>query len=582
MKFPMKNIRNITSVFFIALIIMTSCDEDFLNRGPLDQISDEVFFNTSTDMELYMNGFYRHPILDYGRGYTGNDYSQLIFLADMNSDNSIDESFDPRLNGTRLVPSSGGGWDYSSVRQINYFLENYKKCKDPFATYKHFLGEGYFFRAMIYFQLVQQFGDVLWYDKVLTTNSAELYDARTPRNIVVDNILSDLDSAALYMDVKSRDGGNRLDRWSALLLQSRVALYEGTWEKYHNGTAFGVSNPDPDKYLNKAVSAASEIINSGTFAIYSTGNPNEDYFNYFQLPTYSGNKEVLLWKKFDVTLKIVSERLYLGTWPRGYGITKGLADSYLCADGLPVSVSPLFQGDNSLAEESTDRDPRFKQTIFTQDAPFASDKQYADWNEGMYSQLYTKPDYNAPTGYVIRKGTSYTLSRVGAGGGSDPIILFDYAEALLNYAEAKAELGTITQADIDLSVKPLRDRVGMPNLVLASIATDPDWDFPALSPVINEIRRERRVELALVGFRWHDIARWAAADELIAGQRPKGSRWGSTIPLNPYPDDPNGLMDPYANPIPSGYGFKLNRDYLSPLPQNELTLNDKLVQNPGW
>jgi hypothetical protein len=122
----------------------------------------------------------------------------------------------------------------------------------------------------------------------------------------------------------------------------------------------------------------------------------------------------------------------------------------------------------------------------------------------------------------------------------------------------------------------------MPNLLLASIVTDPNWEFPTLSPVINEIRRERRVELALVGFRWDDIARWAAADELIAGKRPKGSGFGSSFSLNPYPDDSEGFMDPYKVSIPSGYGFNLNRDYLSPLPQSELTLNTQLTQNPGW
>ncbi len=156
---------------------------------------------------------------------------------------------------------------------------------------------------------------------------------------------------------------------------------------------------------------------------------------------------------------------------------------------------------------------------------------------------------------MIRKGTTTDLKKQNYAGEDEPIILFDYAEVLLNYAEAKAELGTISQADIDLSIKPIRDRVGMPNIMLASIAMDPGWDFPALSPVINEIRRERRVELALMGFRWNDIARWAAADELIAGKRPKGSQFGSSFALDPYPDDVNGFMDPFKAQIPSGYGF---------------------------
>jgi hypothetical protein len=200
----------------------------------------------------------------------------------------------------------------------------------------------------------------------------------------------------------------------------------------------------------------------------------------------------------------------------------------------------------------------------------------------MYNKLYTTEEFSTPTAYVIRKGYSYDLSIHDYNGEDEPIILYDYAEVLLNYAEAKAELGTLNQEDIDISIKQLRDRVGMPNLVLSSITADPNWEFPALSAAINEIRRERRVELALVGFRWHDIARWAAADELIVGKRPKGSQFGSTIPLNPFPDDANGFMDPYLPSAPNGYGFKLDRDYLSPLPQSELTLNSNLEQNPGW
>jgi len=577
----MKNIKY-TMGLFIMIIMSTSCEKDFLDKKPLDQISSAVYFRKASDLELYMNSFYQPHLLEYG-GDGGENYSQLIFLADRGTDNFIGESFDERFNGSRVVPSSGGGWNYDNVRRINYFFENYRKCEDVFESYKHYVGEAYFFRAMIYFLLVKQFGDVQWYDKVLSTDSEELYDPRTPRNVVVDHILTDLDSAAVYLDEASRDGGNRLDRWSALTLQSRVALYEGTWEKYHAGTVFGVQNPDPDKYLNKAALAASEVINSGVFTIYTTGNPDEDYYNLFDIHDYSGNSEVILWKKFDKGLGIINYRMVLGAWPRGQGITKGLADSYLCTDGLPIALSPLFQGHNTLQEVSQNRDPRFKQTIFTPDAPYAfGGEVFADWNEGMFSKLFETPDFSSPTCYIMRKGTTVDLSKQNYGGEDEPIILFDYAEVLLNYAEAKAELGTITQEDIDISIKPLRDRVGMPNPDLASIAIDPNWDFPSLSPIINEVRRERRIELACVGFRWDDLARWAAADELIAGKRPKGSAFGSSFPLNPFEDDPDGFMDPYMNQVPNGYGFRLDRDYLDPLPQSELTLNSNLTQNPGW
>jgi len=156
---------------------------------------------------------------------------------------------------------------------------------------------------------------------------------------------------------------------------------------------------------------------------------------------------------------------------------------------------------------------------------------------------------------------------------------------LLNYAEAKAELGTINQTDIDRTIKLLRDRVAMPNLILANIQTDPNWLFPGLSPVINEIRRERRVELIGEGFRWDDIARWAAADELIANKRPLGAMFNSVdypnLSQSPFPLT-NGYFDPLKARLPNGWGFNLGRDYLSPISSEELTLNPKLVKNPGW
>lgn len=581
----MKNNKYLIYLFLIIVVSLTSCNEDFLEKKPLDQISSEIFFRSSADLELYMNQFYNPSepyLIDYGDRGTGN-YSQMMFLRDLGSDNFINQSNDARLNGTRVAPASGGGWDYSNVRSINYFFENYEKCEDDFDSYKQYLGEAFYIRAAIYFDLVRKFGDVLWYDKVLTTNSPELFDAKTPRNIVIDHILADLDSAAKYLDEDSRDGGNRLNRWTALTLQSRVALFEGTWEKYHKGTVFAVENSDPTKYFNKAVSAADEIMKSGKFSIYSTGKPNEDYFDLFDIHDYAGNSEVILWKKFSRNLAIKNYRMILGAWPSGKGITKELADSYLCTDGLPIGVSSLSQGDATLEMESENRDPRFKQTIYTPDAPYAFNGiVYADYDEGVFSDLFATPDLSTPTGYHMRKGTTYDPSKQDYAGEDEPIILFSYAEVLLNYAEAMAELETISQADIDMSIKPLRDRVGMPNLVMASIVSDPNWDFPSLSPIINEIRRERRVELACTGFRWNDIARWAAADELIKGKRPKGSAWGSTFALNPYSDDVDGLMDPYIDQTPNGYGFVIDRDYLNPLPQSELTLNDNLTQNPGW
>lgn len=437
---------------------------------------------------------------------------------------------------------------------------------------------------MFYFNLLKSFGGVPWVEEVLTTSSPELYAPRAPRNVIADNIIADLDSAATYLTADKTDGASRINRWIALLMQSRVALYEGTWEKYHNGTVFGVASPEVDKYLNKAVAAAEEVMNSGLYDIYSTGNPQQDYHDLFALRDYASNKEVMFWTKMDLDLGIHSHsKLYRMETPEGYGITKEMADSYLAADGRPIATSPLFNGYADVETESQNRDPRFEQTIFTPDAPWKiqTTGTVLPFQE-LYNDLFSNSTNSSGTGYIRRKDYNANMAYHHLNFEETPSIQYRYAEVLLNYIEAKAELGTITQGDIDITINKLRDRVGMPHLQMASIETDPNWEFPALSPIINEVRRERKVELALEDFRWNDIARWAAADELIVGKRPRGTT-AAQFPNTPVlPVDENGFLDPYKNALPGGYGFKLDRDYLNPLPQGELILNENLEQNPGW
>ena len=169
-----------------------------------------------------------------------------------------------------------GNINFGPVRNINYFFDNYKRVEAnaDFEDYKQFVGEAHFFRALIYFNLLQDYGDIQWVTTELGTESPELYKARDPRNLVADNIIADLDTAAMYLTEDKTDGASRINKWMALLIQSRVALFEGTWEKYHNGTPFGVANPDPEKYFNKVIESTSAVMNSGIYDIYSTGDPS--------------------------------------------------------------------------------------------------------------------------------------------------------------------------------------------------------------------------------------------------------------------------------------------------------------------
>ncbi len=574
----MKNLK--IAISLIALIIISNaCNEDFLDRSPLDQVGSTDYFKSPADLKTYVNQFYTRSRFPIFREHGG----------DIGTDNGISINISTWLDGSNTLDDARY-ISFGDVRAVNYFFDNYERVEEKyeFDDYKQYLGEAHFFRAMIYFSLLQSYGDIQWYTTTLGTESPELVDPRTPRNIVADNIIADLDAAASYLTEDKTDGASRINKWIALLIQSRVALFEGSWEKYHNGTPFGVSNPDPDKYFAKAVEATTAIMGSGLYDVYSNGNPSSDYHDLFILRDYSSTNEVMFWRKFDNLLgkgeaSFRNQPNHQGEWPYDYSYTKELADSYLCTDGQPISVSPLFQGYDSLKFEIQSRDPRFYLTYANPEIPWFifDDGSTLSWGKLVYELMNTSAQYNSPAGYVNRKGYNpikvYHVPQYE----ETPGIIYRYGEVLLNYAEAKAELGTISQGDIDKTIKKLRDRVGMPNLNLTSITVDPDWDFPDLSPTINEIRRERRVELAAENLRSFDLVRWAAMDELIVGKRPKGFL-ASQITINPNPVDEDGFLDPYQTKVPNGYGFNVNRDYLNAIPKDQLLLNPNLTQNPGW
>lgn len=573
----MKNIIKILGV--ILLFVFAACNDDFLERPPLDQVASDKFFEKPKDLETYVNQFYNATFFPKYANH-GNDYD---------SDDLVGPTVNTRLQGTRQVVTTGS-IGFGNVRSINYFMTHYKKIENlyDFDSYKQYVGEAYYFKAVAYFNLLKSYGDIQWLDVDLGTSSPELYNARTPRQIVADRIIGCLDTAAMYLSAEKTNGHERINKWIALLMQSRVALYEGTWQKYHNGTDFGVENANPAKYFAKAVEAAGQIMDSGLFGVYNTGNTSEDYRNLFIQRDYSNSTEVMFWRKYDNNLSrgsgsFTNDRNFRMSQPLGRSIAKSVIDDYLCIDGRPIGGNPLFQGYETLAQEMENRDPRFRQTVASPEQVWKiqTDGTSESWSS-VFTRLNNNADLNAPTGYIIQKGYDPKVIYHVQQYEETPSILFRYAEVLLNYAEAKAELGEITQADIDKTIKLLRDRVGMPNITLGAISNDTDWDFPTLSPLINEIRRERRIELIAEGFRWDDIARWAAADEVIVGKRPKGFK-ASQIARNPFHEDQDGFMDPFQVALPAGYGFKLNRDYLDPIPESQIVLNrENLTQNPGW
>ncbi len=573
-----------------GLLLNVSCSKDFLERYPLDELSPQDYFLNANDLKLYANRFY--ILLPSHGGYGGG-----TFWSDQNSDNLVPAVPDKRLSGIRTIPSTGEGWNWSDIRQANYFLDHcYENLQDTLNC-NVYIAEVKFFKAFLYFDKLKTFGGVPWFTMALSTNSPQLFNPRDSRQVVADSIVACLDFAIDNLKPMSKSEPFRVNQETALLLKARICLYEGTWEKYHQGSPFGVQGEDGKRFIQMAADASSRLMQMGTCHLY-TGPAGKEYWSLFNQLDYTGNPEVLMWRKYDVGLGITH---YLGQYlpfaAGDIGITKSFIDDYLCTDGKPISVSPFFMGYDSILLEAQNRDPRMAQSVF-----LPGDDQTINPPPGAEVLKYSKPSidgvgqFRATTGYCIYKGVNPDYSQETGAGGTMASIIFRYTEALLVYAEAKAELGTITQADIDITVNAIRDRVGMIHLDMAGITTDPQWDFPELSPLINEIRRERRIELSFEATRWDDLARWGAA-HLIVNQRPKGIKYiGSNLEDTYYnfdgkPSivigenifaDPDGFIDPYQSILPQGFGFDPGRDYLSPIPSDELTLNQNLVQNPGW
>lgn len=597
----------------ILLLFAVSCNDDFMERTPLDKISDANYWKTANDLKLYVNNLYnRNDLLAKEDGW--GSIGPYGWDADNGSDTEVRYYYDTRMNGEKTIADDGDGWgngDWESLRDINYFLDHYKSVEEltSFDAVKQYVGEALFFRSIFYFKKLCRYGDLPWSSTTITPESEILYLERSPRNEIATNILADLDNAIEYLP--ARAGGawtGRVTKETAMALQARVALYEGTWEKYHANDAFKAAVNESQKFLEKAAKVSGDLIamseGNGYPALDGVG-AEFGYRDLFNQEDYSGNKEVLFWRKYQAgAINSIWDRYSANG--SGRGATKNLMDSYLKSDGTPVAAN---YDDATLLKVAEGRDPRLAQTIQINDGKHF---RWAAANPAIY---FIAPSFDGwdseestPTGYQIYKGHNFRYADARpAGQGLQALIYFRYGETLLIYAESKAELGAITQSDLDKSINKLRDRVGMPHLTTA-VASDPNFEFATLTPIIQAIRRERKVELACEGFRVDDIMRWAAAGELIVGKIPVGAKKAQWIGFNfsdylpeATPDvsrqatfeervnalevDADGYVKIFKNTMNGGtQGFKFNvgRDYLYPIPTNQLTLNPKLGQNPGW
>lgn len=581
----LNNMKKTTILTFMIGVAMlfTACEKDYLDQRPEDQVDAEFFFNTPTDLEVATNYFYR--MLP----------EKNLYEQDASSDNVMPLTPADRVRGGRIVPTSrgSGGWSWGNLREINFFLENYQKVDDAAAQAKYG-GIARFFRAYFYFEKVKRFGDVPWYGEVVDAGDEELlYKKRDPREVVVDSIMADINFAV--ENIPAEKQLNRVTKYTALLLKARIALHEGTFRKYH-----GLGNYQG--LLQQAADAAQELMESGAYTLLTTGGPEEAYRELFARTNQDAVETILA---RDYERELGTHNLpYLMTAPTmgAWGLPKDLVNSYLMADGTRFTDQPGYET-MSFYQEMQNRDPRLTQTTAGPDFT-------------VYGEDTPEPVIldGTTTGYRVIKALP---ERSMWAAGYNDIILFRYAEALLIYAEAKAELGTLTQDDLDASINLLRARVGMPPLSMAQANANPDpyllEQYPnvesgANQGVILEIRRERRIELFNEGFRWDDLMRWKAGKKLeqpmvgiyfdslgghdfngdgqvdvyLHSGDPSGAPASATSLINVQQRPLTGGDSGYLNPFPQGGSFDENKDYYYPLPLEDLQLNPNLEQNPGW
>jgi hypothetical protein len=299
----MKHSKNIILSLFGLVLLLSACNDEFLERFPQDEISSAIYFKSASDFELYANQFYPDVFFNNDDGSTNNGWNGGIYDGDLNSDNMIRiGNPDSRLAGFNSVPSSGGVWEwsYSQIRATNYGIENIDKLEGDRSEANQYIGELFFFRAFYYFDLVKAYGAASWVDKTLDPGSEELYNARVSRTEIVTHILADLDEAANLMISGKNLDGTRLSKEVAYAFKSRVALYEGTWEKYHSGDVFK-GDTDGTDFLQQAEKAAKDVMDSGIYSIYSTGIYDEDFFDLFVQQDLASIDEIMLWKKYDIS-----------------------------------------------------------------------------------------------------------------------------------------------------------------------------------------------------------------------------------------------------------------------------------------
>ena len=545
---------------------------------PKTQLADTNYWQTPDHFKLFATQFY---------GWTV-DFKQLDDSphSDVRSDLRTGITLDVYSNS---IPSSDKTYtnNYNRIRQVNTLLQQAEGYAAP-ADIETSVGEAHFFRAYCYFDLLQVYGDVIITRTPLDIDSPEMQMARNSRDEVVDFILEDLEEAIRLLpeanEISSKDEG-RLSSQAASAFLSRVALYEGTWQKFRNG---GQNNDRSSALLDIAATSAHDVIESGFFELFAPEELGTEAYKYLFILendksnpagiTKSGNKEYIFTRRHDPTLASIGFNITQGRLGNAVYVTRKMANMYLQSNGLPIN--PQTWDYSKVDSEFKDRDNRMSNTLMIPGHTYwGTGGGRIDWT-GSAEEIANASHKNfmpsTGTGYFPHK---WCCERDGVPTGMEaydyPIIR--YAEVLLNYAEAVFERDDkISDEDLAISLNLTRKRVNpnMPDLTNAFVSAN-NLDMR------TEIRRERTVEFYDENFRIDDLKRWKTAEEEMP-MNLTGVKWRGTEYETKWSDASSKTMDAEGCIIYEQGRVWEEKHYLYPLPIDQLKLNPNLKQNPGW
>lgn len=586
------NLNILSAGLLLATAVSFSSCDDFLTRDPQDTVTDvPSFWNNEENLRTSFLDYYTYFFPGYRSSWERADNFAETNVADWTDDNAQEVA----TLFTKVAPTSdAGNWNFKKIRNMNLLLSRIQSSTLGEEAKNHWSGVARLFRAMEYAKLVQKFGDVPYYDAVVgSTDNEQLYRARDPRTTVMDKVNEDLAFACANIRVNDGTKGLTVNRAVAQGFASRIMLFEGTWQKYHaNNTAKAA------EYLKAAKDYAAALMQTNAYSIapsYKSLTTSEDL---------AGNPEIIMYRSYVENVVMHSLMSFQNTEMEMSSPSRSFIDAFLTKNGLPIhqAGNTDYKG-KEYAKEILNRDPRLADNIDEESGLRLNGVAAVYAASGYYANRYVNKDLiNKPGGMSSTNTTDAPVMKLN--------------EVMLNYIEAAAELAdlgqyTLTQADFDKTINAIRDRQStqMPHVTLAGNAlkvngveiNDPDRDA-TVTPILWEIRRERRVELAYEGLRFNDLRRWGKL-EYADMVKNKKLNMGAWINKADYPENAEALAkitlcDENGNIVTGNEGYIMpitevakmrqmaDKDYLYPIPVDQITMYEthgfKLTQNPGW